>query len=175
MNEIVRALILVAIAGAAVMGIAWSARRWLNEDQRLRRALARVLEAPPEAVLVAHGAGRAVGISFLTRQVATAWDGGRWCLVYGLEDLVGAELSIDHAVAARVWRGEPRRALERTPPDAREASLRLVFDDPAHPDFDLSLWPGPSWKRGGPPGPREAIVEANRWLARIEAILRRPV
>jgi hypothetical protein len=47
-----------------------------------------------------------------------------------------------------------------------------VFHDPAHPDFELQLWPSSS-PRGGFQRPREAIAEANRWLARIEAVQRR--
>jgi len=174
MSEVLRLLLLLGLAGAAVTGFVAFAVWRLDEERRLRRALTRVLGAPPEAMLVAHGEGRGAGFSSETRAIAVAWDGGAWCLVYGLDELVGAELIVDHAVAARVHRGETRRALDRVAPDAQAASLRLVFDDVRHPDFEISLWPIPAGRRRGPAGARAAIAEANRWLARVEAILRRP-
>jgi hypothetical protein len=49
-----------------------------------------------------------------------------------------------------------------------------VFDDPGQPDFVLDLWlPEDAGRRDELP-PDEAIAEANRWLARIESLLRRP-
>jgi hypothetical protein len=74
----------------------------------------------------------------------------------------------------RVHRGEQRKALEAF--DAAElVALRLVFDDLTHPDFVLDLWlPQDEGRRDELPPP-EAIAEANRWLARIEALLRRPM
>jgi hypothetical protein len=173
MSELVRLSLLLALAGAgltALMALAvWS----LNETRRIRRALTRVLGAPPEAILIAHGEGRGAGFAFQTGSIAVTWNAGAWCLVYGLDELAGAELLVDHAVAARAFRGEPRRPLERLAPDAESASLRLVFDDPAYPDFEIRIWPAPA-RRRGPASAREAIAEANRWLARVEAILRRP-
>jgi hypothetical protein len=52
-------------------------------------------------------------------------------------------------------------------------ALRLIFDDARYPDFEIALWmPGDEAKRNAP-SPAEAIQEANRWIARVEAILRR--
>src|SRR5437899_2131553 len=173
MSEIVRLLLLLALAGAALTAFVGVAVWRLNEERRIRRALTRVLGLAPEAMLVAHGDGRGAGFSFQSGSIAVAWSAGAWCLVYGLEDLVGAELLVDHAVAARAFRGEPRRPLDRLAPEAESASLRLVFDDPAYPDFEIRIWPAPA-RRRGPGSAREAIAEANRWLARVEAVLRRP-
>jgi hypothetical protein len=69
-------------------------------------------------------------------------------------------------------RGEPRRLLDRSSGAEREVRLRLLFDEPRHPDFELVLWPARPG-RGAPSKPREAISEANRWIARVEALLRR--
>jgi len=174
MSEVLRAFLLLALAGAAVTAFAAFAVWQLNEERRIRRALTRVLGAPPEAMLAAHGQGRGAGFSFETAALAVTWDAGAWCLVYGLDEVVGAELVVDHAVVGRVHRGEPRRAVDRIAPDAEAVSLRLIFDDPRHPDFEIALWPQPSGRRGGAAGPRETVAEANRWLARVEALLRRP-
>jgi hypothetical protein len=71
-----------------------------------------------------------------------------------------------------VLRGEPSRRLDRSGRAVEDVRLRLIFDDPAHPDFELALWP-PYAPRGGFARPRDAIAEANRWVARIEAMQRR--
>ena len=87
--------------------------------------------------------------------------------------MLGADLTLDGEVAARVLRGEPRRALERTRGTEGEVSLRLLFDDPQHPDFELILWPTHATRGGAPANAAAAIAEANQWLARIDAVLRR--
>jgi hypothetical protein len=119
------------------------------------------------------GRGRGIGFNFTTNQVAVVWDAGAWGLVYALDELVGAEAIVDGVVVGRVHRGEQRLALNAF--DAGErVTLRVVFDDLAHPDFLLDLWlPEDEGRRHELP-PSEAIAEANRWLARIEALLRRP-
>ena len=95
-------------------------------------------------------------------------------MVYPLEELLGAELDLDGEVAARALRGEPRRGAG-APERRRDArcACGCLFDDPSHPDFELSLWPTQAARGGVRPRPRQAIAEANRWLARIEAVLRR--
>lgn len=79
------------------------------------------------------------------------------------------------AVVARAYRGEPRRALDQTLEHAARVTLRLIFDDPHHPDFDLDLWLAGDEARRRAISPGDAMQEANRWLARAEAILRRPI
>src|SRR5262249_30864294 len=105
-------------------------------------------------------------------KIVTAWDAGGWHFIYPLEELLGAELDLDGEVAARAMRGEPRRMLERPGGTVTEVRLRLLFDEPRHPDFELLLWPS-KVARGAPTKPREAISEANRWIARVETLLRR--
>jgi hypothetical protein len=150
------------------MGLA----RYLAEDQRLARTFRAALEARADAALIAHGSGRGVALSLAARRIVTAWDAGGWHMVYPLDELLGAELDLDGQVAARAMRGEPRRPLDRSTGAEREVRLRLIFDEPRHPDFELVLWPAKPG-RGAPTKPREAISEANRWIARVEALLRR--
>jgi hypothetical protein len=166
--------LLLALGAAAVVltivATAWS--RLLTEERRLARALRQGLEGAPEAMLIAAGTGRGVALSLATGRFVTAWDRGGWRMVYPLEELIGAELDLDGHVAARALRDEPRRRLERQSGDEAEVRLRFLFDDPGRPDFELALWPCAA-ARGGFARPREAIAEANRWLARIEAVQRR--
>lgn len=173
MHEVSRLLVLLGVAGVAVTVLAGLARWRMEEGRRVRRGLKIVLEGRVDGFLVAFGRGCGVGFNFANNRVAVVWDAGAWGLVYSLDELMGAEAIVDGQVVGRVHRGETRRALDAF--DAVErVTLRLVFDDPANPDFALDLWlPEDEGRRDELP-PADAIAEANRWLARIEALLRRP-
>ncbi|MDO8912827.1 MAG: hypothetical protein Q8N10_13865 [Phenylobacterium sp.] len=174
MNDVVRLLLMLALAGTAVTFAGSFAIWFFDEDRRIGRALKRVLKGEPEAMLVARGRGRGVGVNFATGLAAVAWDAGAWCLVYRIDELMGAELIIDDQVVARAHREEPRRALDQRVSHAARVTLRLIFDDPQHPDFELDLWLTGDESRRVAASPGAAVLEANRWLARAEAILRRP-
>jgi hypothetical protein len=49
----------------------------------------------------------------------------------------------------------------------------LIFSDPRYPDFDLDLWLEADEGRRGAMPADEAVQEANRWLALVEALQRR--
>ncbi|MDO9245218.1 MAG: hypothetical protein Q7U11_01935, partial [Phenylobacterium sp.] len=174
MNDVVRLLLMLALAGTAGTFAGSFAIWFFDEDRRIGRALKRVLKGEPEAMLVARGRGRGVGVNFATGLAAVAWDAGAWCLVYRIDELMGAELIIDDQVVARAHRDEPRRALDQRVSHAARVTLRLIFDDPQHPDFELDLWLTGDESRRVAASPGAAVLEANRWLARAEAILRRP-
>ncbi len=53
--------------------------------------------------------------------------------------------------------------------------LRFVFDDPGHPDFEMDLWVPEDEGARAASDADEALHEANRWMARMESLLRRPV
>jgi hypothetical protein len=174
MGELARLILLLVLAGGGLTALGGGAIWYMEEGRRVRRALRRVLGAEPEGLLLAPGTGRGTAFAFAGGQIAVAWDNGAWCLVYPLDELVGAELTADGEVVGRVHRGESRRALDRAPRDANQITLRILFDDPAHPDFELELWDAEAPRREGAAAtPAGAVQEANRWLARAEAILRR--
>jgi len=173
MIEMLRLFLLLVLAGSALTALAALFAWYAEEHRRLGRAFRKVLGGAPDTELIAHGRGRGAAFSLAGNVIAVAWDNGAWCLVYRLDELVGAELSIDGQVAARAFRGEARRPLDHRPRDAASVGLRLVFDDPQHPDFDLPLWPPPHPGRRAPEHAGEAIQDANRWIARVEAVLRR--
>lgn len=175
MSELARLLLFVAIAGSAVTFLGSLAIWYGDEERRIRRALRNVLRSEPEGLVVARGRGRGAGFSFATNLLAVAWDRGGWCLVYRLDELMGAELVVDGQVMGRVFRGEGRRAIDHVAPQAQTVTLRLVFDDPRHPDFTLDLWAPGDEQRRESNSPAELVQEANRWLARCEAIVRRPL
>ena len=173
MDEVTRLLALIGVAGVAVTVLAGLARWRNNEGRRIRRGLKVVLGGEVHGFLAALGRGRGMGFNFTSNRVAVVWDAGAWGLIYSLDELTGAEVIVDGVVMGRAHRGETRRALDAFEASERVA-LRLVFDDIAHPDFVLDLWlPEDDGRRDELP-PADAIAEANRWLARIEALLRRP-
>ncbi|MBV9510032.1 MAG: hypothetical protein JO303_07100, partial [Caulobacteraceae bacterium] len=100
-------------------------------------------------------------------------DGGADALLYPLRALHGAELIVDDMVAARVMRDEPRRVLDQINAAAGRVTLRLLFDDPRHPDFSLELWAPEDAHRREARTAAATIREARGWLGRAEAILRR--
>jgi hypothetical protein len=174
MDEVTRLLALLGFAGVAVTLVASIARWRMNESRRIQRGLKAVLKGELHGFLPALGRGKGMGFNFTVNKVAVVWDAGAWGLVYALDELMGAEVIVDGLVTGRVHRGEARKALEAFVALERVA-LRLVFDDLSHPDFVLDLWlPEDEGLRDELP-PAEAIAEANRWLARIEALLRRPM
>ncbi|MFN3856233.1 MAG: hypothetical protein ACK4RV_00670 [Caulobacter sp.] len=174
MDDLARLLVTLALAGAAFTFLG-SAAIWLtHEERRIRRAMRRVLGAPAEALIIAPGRGRGAGLSTQSGLLATAWDKGAWCLVYRLDEVEGAELLVDGEVVGRAFRGETRRPLDRIPAQARQVMLRLVFDDARYPDFEMELWAQGDETRREAPTATGAAQTANQWLARIEAVVRRP-
>jgi len=171
MNEIARLALLLGSTGVAVTVLSGLAIRSKDETRRIRRGLKAILGEEPHAFLTAPGTGRGAGFNFSSNVLAVTWDSGAWGLIYRLDELAGAELIVDGVVVGRVHRGEARRAVDRLEADG-QVRLRLVFDDPAHPDFDLDLWTDARPVRKGA-GAADALEEANRWLARTEALLRR--
>jgi hypothetical protein len=173
-NETARLMLMLALAGSVVTFMG-SAAIWLMDPQRrMARALRRVLKGWPDAIALSPASGRGAGVSFDSGLVAVCWDSGAWCLVYRIDELAGAELKVDGEVVGRVMRDEPRRTLDRVAGALEHVTLRLVFDDPRHPDFDVDLWTAGDQLRRVAASPADAMIEANRWLARAEAILRRP-
>ncbi|MCR5879899.1 hypothetical protein [Phenylobacterium sp. J367] len=154
MDELARLLVLLALAGVALTVVGTLAARLSTEDRKIRRSLKKVLKADPHAMLVAPGRGRGVGFNFTSERMAVCWDTGAWCLVYRIDEMVGAELIIDGQVTARAHRGEARRALDLLTGADELVRLRLIFDDPRHPDFDLDLWLAEDEGRRGAPSAR---------------------
>jgi hypothetical protein len=173
MDEVARLLVLLALAGGGLTLLGgvfvWSH----DEARRIGRSLKKVLGAEPQATLIAFGRGKGIGLDLARGLVAVTWDRGAWCLVYGLDELTGVELIVDDQVAARAHRSGGGRQLDQLAGAEDEVRLRFVFDDPTAPDFELELWGAEDEGRRGRLTAPEALREASRWMARMEAVLRR--
>jgi hypothetical protein len=175
MDEIARLLTLLALAGGALALLGAVFAWFLDEQRRIARTLAQALGAEPQPMLAARGRGVGIGFNLAANLVAVTWDKGGWRLSYRLDELMGVELIVDRHVAARAFRGEPRRPLDQLGEPAERVRLRFVFDDPRHPDFEIDLWRPEDEGRRRRLGALEALDEANRWMARMESLLRRPL
>jgi hypothetical protein len=174
MDDLVRLLVLLGLAGLGLT-VAGAVALWhMDEGRRIRRGLKVILGGELHGYLVARGRGRGLGFNFSRNQLAVAWDHGAWGLVYRIDELRGAEVIADGMVAGRVFRGETRRALDSLGGAEERVTLRLVFDDVAHPEFLLDLWLAADESRRDAWTAADALEEANRWLARLEALFRRP-
>ncbi len=173
MIEIIRILLLLGIAGAAATFVASGAAWWMDEERRLYRLARKVLDGAPDAMIVAVGRNAAAAFRLAGRQVLVMRDGGAEALLYQLYNLSGAELIVDDEVVARVSRDQPKRSLDQVAAGARQVTLRLLFDDPRHPDFDLDLWQPRDEYRNEHRTAAAVIREARAWLGRCEAIMRR--
>jgi hypothetical protein len=171
--ELIRTLLLLGIAGAALTFAGSLFAWWMEEPRRLRRLVRKVLGGAPDGVIVAIGRGAAAGFRLASSQVVVMRSGGADALLYRLHSLTGAELIVDDEVAARVMRDEPRRVLDSVNANARHVTLRLLFDDARHPDFSLDLWLPADADRRHARQAAAAIREARSWLTRAEAIMRR--
>ncbi len=174
MNDVLRLVLLLAIVGAGLTGLGAVIARRLEMRRRLRRYLEQALKAEPEAVLTDRGAGRALAFNLDAGALAVLWDKGRKGLVYRFGQLMGGELIVDDTVVMRVFQGQPPRPLDQIPRDAERAVLRLVFDNPRDPEYEIELWPAMLGRATEHPSLSEAVQAGRRWLTGIEAIQRRP-
>lgn len=173
MDEAARLLTLLALVGGALTLVGAAFAYYLDEVRRITRTLTQALGVTPQPMLAARGRGTGIGFDLAGGRICVTWDRGGWRLDYRLEELVGVELIVDDHVAARAFRGDTRRGLDQLAPPLDLVRLRFVFDDPANPDFELDLWRPEDEGRRGRPGPAEALRDANRWMASMEAVLRR--
>ncbi|MFI4964013.1 MAG: hypothetical protein ACHP9T_01480 [Caulobacterales bacterium] len=174
MTEIARPLELITALGVAAVLLAAITRRYNHEARRLRRGLRAVLGGEPQGVLVDLKRGRAIGLNFRSKRVAVVWDAGAWGLLYGLDELEGAQVIVDSAVVGFAYRGATSRPLDPVGAGARRVAMRFMFDDPTYPDFAIDLWRRKDGGHRDEPTQEAALAEASHWLARIEALLGRP-
>ena len=186
MGETFRAILLVALIAAfattTFLFLSW----WMESERRLRRAMKNALMGVPDMHAIAPSEGKAAGLDLAHEQLAILWKHGAIGLVYDFDEVEGAEVIVEGHVVSRVRRHMSRKDLDVLVEDAESVILRLMFNDPHCPEFEISLWranwsaPQPSTNPAGQmvSGPRqtgsanEGLRLARRWLAHIEAVLK---
>jgi hypothetical protein len=172
MDQALRVLLLLIFGGGAMTAFAGGAAHWLEPSRRIARTLRRALGGGADVMVAGPARGQGAGIRLDESRIAVVRGFNDHGLVFGLDELVGAELIFDGQVVARAFRGEQRRPLDRIDPEVGRVILRLVFDDVRDPDFELELWSAADRPRPGWDGP-DSVQMARRFFTRVEALVRR--
>ncbi len=94
---------------------------------------------------------------------------------YKMNELLGIEIFVDDRVIARVMRSGPHKMFDDIAPVVNRVTMRLIFDDPSDPDFELVLWDPHDALTARAEGPRAAMNNARKWFYHVEAVIRRPL
>ena len=174
MNDALRLALLLVIAALALTAIGAILARSLDPARRLTRYLRMALAAEPEGVMMDRGGGKAMAFNLDAGRIAVLWDRGRKGLVYKLDQLIGAEMMVDNIVLARCFRDRPVMPLDEIPMAAHRGVMRVVFDNPRDPEYELEIWPAMNGRGHEHRSPADAVQAGRTWLTRLELILRRP-
>jgi hypothetical protein len=174
MNDALRLVLLLVIAALALTAVGALLARSLDPARRLNRYLRMALAAEPEGVMMDRGGGRAMAFNLDAGKIAVLWDKGRKGLVYNIDQLIGAEMMVDNIVLARCFRDRPVMPLDEIPMSAHRGVMRVVFDNPRDPEYELEIWPAMNGRSHEHRSPADAVQAGRKWLARLESILRRP-
>lgn len=116
---------------------------------------------------------------------ASSYEGNRVIIVrnfgkiphkpYSMHELLGIEVFVDDKVIGRVMRSGQHKLLDDIAPVVNRVTMRLIFDDPSDPDFELVLWDPHDNLTARAEGPRAAMNNARKWFYHVEAVLRRTI
>ena len=141
-------------------------------EDEVREALA---GAKPEVESIEPVRKAALAISYAANKIVIIRDFGKKpTRLYTVNDLVGIEVFVNDKVVARILRSGPHKMFDDIAPEVHRVTIRLVFDDPSHPDYELVLWDPHDALTARAEGPRAAMETARKWFYHVEAIIRRP-
>lgn len=186
MGETFGVILAIALIAAFLTTVFFFLTWWMESERRLRRAMRNALAGEPDMLAMAPSEGKAAGLDLTHNQLAALWNRGAIGLVFDLEEIDGAEIIVDGHVVNRVRRHFGRREMDVLVEDAETVILRLLFNSPLCPEFEISLWRAhwtldiPAQPARGPAAsgsPRagtasEGLRQGRRWLAHIEALIR---
>ena len=172
--------LIAAFATTAFFFLTW----WMESERRLRRAMKNAVSGAPDMLAIAPSEGKAAGLDLANEQLAVLWNRGAIGLVFAFDEIEGGEIIVDGHVVTPVRRFYGRKELDVLVDDAETVILRLLFNSPECPEFEISLWRA-HWSADIAPqlghgpaasGPRttgsagEGLRLGRRWLAHIEAL-----
>lgn len=141
-------------------------------EDEVKEALA---GAKPEVESIEPVRKAALAISYAANKIVIIRNFGKVPpRLYTINDLLGIEVFINDKIVARVLRSGPHKMLDDIAPEVHRVTIRLIFDDPSHPDYELVLWDPHDALTARAEGPRAAMETARKWFYHVEAILRRP-
>lgn len=141
-------------------------------EDEVKEALA---GAKPEVESIEPVRKAALAISYAANKIVIIRDFGKKpARLYTINDLIGIEVFVNDKIVARVLRAGPHKMLDDIAPEVHRVTIRLIFDDPSHPDYELVLWDPHDALTARAEGPRAAMETARKWFYHVEAIIRRP-
>ncbi len=170
-------LVILSAAGLAILFILYRIYETrVEEPKKLEDEISEALEgAKPDVASIEPVRKAAVAIAYNVNKIVIVRDFGKKPRrMYGISDLIGIEVFVDNKLVARVIRNGPHKMLDDIAPAVTRVTIRLIFDDPAHPDYELVLWDPNDALTARAEGPRAAMETARRWFYHVEAIIRRP-
>ncbi|MDC7683467.1 hypothetical protein PQU92_09285 [Asticcacaulis sp. BYS171W] len=173
MEQALRVILWFGFAALALTLIASGALWWFENTRRLARGVTTALGHAPDALVFDTRNTKAAGLDFSHGDLAILWDVGRHGLVFTFDEIEGAELIVDERVVARTQKGEPRRVLEETYPNASRVVLRLIFADVQTPEFELTLFGDVTTSSVHPKTASEAVQLGRKWLSHVDAVIKR--
>ncbi|MFT4090819.1 MAG: hypothetical protein QM645_08810 [Asticcacaulis sp.] len=173
MEQAARVVLWFVFAGVVLLAVTSALLWWFENIRRLTRGLTGALGKPADATVYDVYGQKAAGLDFTHGDLAILWNLGRNGLVFTFDEIDGAEMIVDERVVARAQKGEPRRVLEETYPNASQVVLRLLFSDVRTPEFELHLYGDLPTGNVQPKTATEAVQLGRKWLSHIDAVIKR--
>lgn len=171
MTHLAACLVFVAGAFVFLAGLRVAANAYNETGRQILRGLRKVLEGEVDAFVIDYGRSCGVGFNFTSMTVALAWDAGAWCMVYGVEEMLGVELMVDDRVEGWAYAEGQLWPADRQTRADRQVVLRHLFDDPHRPHFLLELWNAERDADDTIPDAATAVENGARWLEGMAALM----
>ncbi|MDC7683466.1 hypothetical protein PQU92_09280 [Asticcacaulis sp. BYS171W] len=178
MNQYLPTIIILTAAALAVLLVLyriWDSR--VEAPKKLEDEVAEALNgARPDVVSIEPARKAAAALSYLANTCVIVREFGKApTRVYGMVEIIGIEVFVNNKVAARIIRSGAHKMFDDIAPQVDRVTIRLMFNDPSRPDFELVLWDPNDALTARAEGPRAAMETARRWFYHVEAIIRKPL
>ncbi|UDF05141.1 hypothetical protein [Asticcacaulis sp. AND118] len=178
MNQYLPTIIVLTAAALAILLIlyrVWDSR--VEAPKKLEDEVAEALNgAKADVVSIEPARKAAAALSYLGNRCVIVREFGKVpTRIYSIAELIGMEVFVNNKVAARIIRGGAHKMFDDIAPQVDRVTIRLMFNDPSKPDFELILWDPNDALTARAEGPRAAMETSRRWFYHVEAIIRKPL
>lgn len=178
MNQYLPTIIILTAAALAILLILyriWDSR--VEAPKKLEDEVAEALNgAKADVASIEPARKAAAALSYLGNRCVIVREFGKLpTRLYSMAELIGIEVFVNNKVAARIIRGGAHKMFDDIAPQVDRVTIRLMFNDPSRPDFELILWDPNDALTARAEGPRAAMETARRWFYHVEAIIRKPL
>ncbi|MCA1936220.1 MAG: hypothetical protein LDL37_12275 [Asticcacaulis sp.] len=178
MNQYLPTIIILTAAALAILLILyriWDSR--VEAPKKLEDEVAEALNgAKADVASIEPARKAAAALSYLGNRCVIVREFGKLpTRLYSMAELIGIEVFVNNKVAARIIRGGAHKMFDDIAPQVDRVTIRLMFNDPSKPDFELILWDPNDALTARAEGPRAAMETARRWFYHVEAIIRKPL